>query len=424
MDDAGFERVARFPDARERLAECCLWHGRTEHLAVADAAGRLLATPVSAARPLPHHERVASDGYALQARDTFDAGGRSPASLAPTRGDVTPGTARRVDAGRPVPDGADAVVGLDHVVERGDQLLVHAAVSVGASLTAAGAAVSEGETVVGTGRRLRPSDLALCQAVGLDSVEVRERPQVSVAPTGDRLVDPGTGPGVGEAVETDRLVVSTLVERWGGVATERPTVAADADALRARFDRDTDHDLVVTTGGSSVGDRNLLPAVVAELGELLVHGVAIEPGHSVGIGRVGETPVVLLPGDPVACLVAAVQFLRPAVGWLAGAEPPRVPSSEARLTGKLASAPGERTYARVRLVDAEGTRDTDADGSGDRDADENREGDLPAAEPVSVGGTAPAATTRVDGWVEIPERREGIPAGEVVTVQEWERCRV
>jgi molybdopterin molybdotransferase len=226
---------------------------------------------------------------------------------------------------------------------------------------------------------------------------------VSVVPTGEELVSASVDPAPGEVVETNGLLVSTLVERWGGDPTYRDVVTDDQDALRGAVDRDLDHDIVVTTGGSSVGDRDLVADIVDEAGGLLFHGVAIKPGHPVGCGVVEDTVVVMLPGYPVSCLVTAVQFLRPAIAWLGGTDPRPHPQIRGRLTEKLRSEPGTRTFARVRVD--EGTADT-----------------LPDVEPLRTGGASVmSSVTAADGWVVVPESTEGIPDDDTVTVQEWDR---
>lgn len=406
--ESGFRRVTPFAEARERLRDICLPHGRTVRCSVDRAAGRVLGTTVHAVRNVPHYDRAAMDGYAVRAEDTFGASEGSPVLLASTEEAVESGAARQVHTGSAMPVEADAVVMVEHVDASARGLAVYDAVAVGENVATAGEDVIDGEHLFDAGHPLRPSDLALLRAAGVHEVAVAEPAQVGVIPTGEELVDPETEPAPGEVVETNGVLVSTLVERWGGDPAYREVVPDDEGSLRAAIERDASRDLVVTTGGSSVGERDLLPDAVDDLGEMVVHGIDIKPGHPVGFGVVDGTPVLVLPGYPVSCLVTAVQFLRPAIAWLNGADPPRLPSVRARLNGKLRSAPGERTFARVRLLDDP----EDGDGSTD----------LPAAEPVRVGGAGVMSSVAfADGWVVIPESSEGLPAGEIVDVQEWER---
>jgi len=363
--------------------------------------GRVLAAGVEAGRSVPHYDRAAMDGYAVRASDTFDASERSPATLDVADDRVETGAAVPVHTGSELPPGADSVVMVEATERREGDLLVYDALAVGENVSPAGEDVADGDPLLASGHRLRPSDLALLRATGTETVSVAERPTVSVVPTGEELVGAGVEPGPGEIVETNGLLVSTLVDRWGGDPTYRDVVTDDETALRSAIERDTDHDVVVTTGGSSVGDRDLVADVVEDAGEMLVHGVALKPGHPVGFGVVDDTVVLVLPGYPVSCLVTAVQLLRPALAWLSGTDPTPHPTVSGRLAEKLRSSPGERTFARVRLhEDAETT---------------------PTVQPVRTSGAGVmSSVATADGWVEIPESREGIPAGETVAVQQWE----
>ncbi len=409
MHDDGFQSVMRLDDAHKRLQEVCEPHGRSERVAIEHAVGRILAEPVSADRAVPHYDRAAMDGYAVRAQDTFDAGEQSPARFELADDAVGDRRAVQVHTGSAIPEGGDAVVMVERTEERSDDLLIYDALARGENVAPAGEDVTEGQHLLDAGRRLRPSDAALLRATGRDEVPVFDRPRVSVIPTGEELVDPGEEPGPGEVVETNGLVVSSLVEKWDGAATYRDVVTDDADALGEAIDQDTDHDIVVTTGGSSVGERDLLPDVVSDLGEVLVHGVALKPGHPVGFGVVDETPVVFLPGYPVSCLVTAMQLLRPAIAWLSDTAPRSSPTMDAELAEKLRSEPGERTFARVRLLNEEG------------EADDEGTNELPRVEPVRVSGAGVmSSVTEADGWVTVPESLEGIPAGNTVTVEQWE----
>ncbi|RQH03310.1 molybdopterin molybdotransferase MoeA [Natrarchaeobius oligotrophus] len=369
------------------------------------ADGRVLANPVASARNVPHYRRAAMDGYAVRAEDTFGASDRSPAVLRTARDDgLDPGTAVRVHTGSALPDGADAVVMIERVteLEATGELEVADAVAEGENVAPVGEDVEADQHLYDAGHRLRPSDLGLLRSAGYARVSVAKQPTVGVIPTGEELVDGDPGPG--EVIETNGLTVSQLVERWGGTATYRDVVTDDPEALRVAIQRDLTKDVVVTTGGSSVGERDLLPEVIDVLGEVLVHGVGLKPGHPVCLGVVEETPVLALPGYPVACIVNAVQFLRPALRWLEGATPEAHPTTSARLERKIPSEPGTRTFARVQLED--------------RDGDDEPQF---AAIPTRASGSGVLSSVALaDGWVVVDDDREGIPAGETVDVENWE----
>jgi molybdopterin molybdotransferase len=457
--ESGFKDRTRVAEARERLLERVVPHGRTERLPLTEADGRVLASAVTAPRAVPGYDRAAMDGWAVRARDTFGASDRSPAVLRAvetedddTRPPVGPQEAVRVHTGSELPSGADAVVKIERTERVGPDVEIDDAVAEGENVGDRGEDVNEGQHLYDAGHRLRPSDLGLLQSVGVDSVEVREPPTVSVIPTGEELVE--SDPDPGEIIETNGLTVSRLVERWGGDATYRDIVTDDPDALREAIQRDTDHDIVVTTGGSSVGERDLVPEVVSELGEVFVHGVALKPGHPVALGTAGDTPVLMLPGYPVACLVNAVQFLRSATRRAGGLPSAPLPTERATLARKVASEPGERTFVRVRLDRSSETDDAtsgddtergeatsagrgEATSAGRSEATsagrgEAASGDAGTTDSSSSSGLPTAAPTRAsgagvlssvalsDGWVVVPEPREGIDAGETVSVELWE----
>ncbi len=394
--ETGFKQRTRVSDARAQLLDVSTIR-RTERAPLTAADGRALAEPVDAARNVPHYERAAMDGWAVRAADTFGASDRSPAVLRPAD-TVGPDAAVRVHTGSELPADADAVVMIEETDRIGDELEVFDAVAEGENVAPVGEDVEAGQRLYEPGHQLRPSDLGLLKATDVDSVEVVDRPTVAVIPTGEELVQADPAPG--EIIETNRMTVSRLAERWGADVTRREIVTDDHDALRAAVERDLTKDVVVTTGGSSVGERDLIPEVVAELGEVFVHGVALKPGHPLALGRVHETTVVMLPGYPVAAIINAVQFLRPLIKHLGRMPCEPLPSREATLTRKIRSEPGTRTFVRVRTEDAGG--------------------ELEATPTRASGSGVLSSVALADGWVVVPEPREGIPEGESVAVENWE----
>ncbi|MCQ4333867.1 molybdopterin molybdotransferase MoeA [Natronomonas sp. F2-12] len=396
LQEAGFKDRTRIEDARDRLLDTPPID-RTERLSLSVADGRTVAEPIEAVRNVPHYARAAMDGWALKAEDTFGASDRSPAVLRPGE-TVGPDRAVRVHTGSELPEDADAVVMIEDVDRIGEELEVFDAVAAGENVAPVGEDVEAGQRLYDPGHRLRPSDLGLLKGTGIDTVEIVEKPEVAVIPTGEELVQADPEPG--EVVETNRFTISRLAERWGADVTRREIVTDDHETLRAAVQRDLTRDVVVTTGGSSVGERDLIPEVVADLGEVFVHGVALKPGHPVALGRIEGVTVVMLPGYPVACIVNAVQFLRPLVKHLGRMPIEPLPSREATLTRKLKSEPGVRTFARVKLEESEAGLE---------------------ATPTRAGGSGVLSSVALaDGWVAVPESAEGIAAGETVTVENWE----
>ncbi|SDM51848.1 molybdopterin molybdotransferase [Halogranum gelatinilyticum] len=395
---AGFKDRTRVAAARDTLFEAVTPHERTERIPLGRADGRTVAETVTAPNPVPGYDRAAMDGWAVRAEDTFGASDRSPKILREGDERVVAGEAVRVHTGSELPDGADAVVMVEQTEAVGSEVEVFDGVAEGENVGPVGEDVAEGTSLYEPGHRLRPSDLGLLKSVGLSEVEVYDHPTVGVIPTGEELVQADPQPG--EVIETNGLTVSHMVSRWGGVPTYRDVVTDDPEAIRAAIQRDLTKDVVVLTGGSSVGERDYTPEVVDELGEVLVHGVALKPGHPVALGVVEDTPVLMLPGYPVACIINAVQFLRPVLKRMGHLPDEPHPTTEATLTRKITSEPGTRTFVRVKV-------------------EESEEG--PKATPTRASGSGVLSSVALaDGWVVVPEEREGIAAGETVAVEDWE----
>jgi len=297
---------------------------------------------------------------------------------------------------------------IEQVETVADEVEAFDAVAEGENVGEAGEDVADGQRLFEAGHVLRPSDLGLLKSVGLDAA-----PRLRAL---DHRRDPdrrGAGavrsrPGRGDRDErADGLAAGRAVGRRGPLPRRghrRRGRALGRDRGRPRRRRCRHH------RGSSVGERDLLPEVIDSIGEVLVHGVALKPGHPVCLGVVDDTPIVSLPGYPVACIVNAAQFLRPLQKHVGGTTANPFPTRRATLTRKVPSEPGTRTFARVSV---EGTGE-----GGDGDGDDSA---LPAATPTRASGSGILSSVALaDGWVVVPEPREGLDAGEIVDVELWE----
>lgn len=389
--------MTRVGDARARLFDTAESIDRTDEVPLSSAVGRVLAEPARSNRNVPHYQRAAMDGWAVRATDTFGASERSPTILRESSA-IGPNEAVRVHTGSVLPSGADAVVMVEQTEQHGEDVEVFDAVAKEENVAPIGEDVEEGQLLYEPGHQLRPSDLGLLKSIGRSTVAVYDRPTVGVIPTGEELVQ--FDPEPGEVIETNGMTVAQYVKQWGGVPTYRDVVTDSYEALRTAIERDLTKDIVVTTGGSSVGERDLVPEVVEDLGELTVHGVALKPGHPGAFGVVQDTPIVMLPGYPVACIVNAVQFLRPLLKRIGNLPCEPHPTTEARLGRKIRSEPGVRTYVRVTL---------------------DRSEETPIATPTRASGSGVLSSVALaDGWVVVREGREGIPEDETVAVENWE----
>lgn len=367
------------------------------------AAGRVLADSITSAVDVPGFDRATMDGYAVMAASTEGAGpySRLPLSVIgdsmpgrPFDGIVGPGDAVRVMTGAPIPRGADAVLPAEFVeAESPDarQISAVAAVSPRKNVGHRGEDIVSGATVLEHGRVLRPQDLGVLSSIGCDRVRVIRRPRVRLVVTGNELLPSGSQPQGFHIVDANGPMLTALIERDGGVVDCPGLVRDDRDALRAALHADAD--IVIVSGGSSVGIEDHAPMLVAEAGELAVHGIAMRPSSPTGIGRIGHRLVFLLPGNPVSSLCAYDFFAGRAIRALGG-RTKAWPYQRMRgtLARKISSPVGRLDYARVTVQGRQ-------------------------IEPLAVAGASVlSSTTRADGFVIVDEDSEGYPAGSDVDV--------
>lgn len=332
-----------------------------EQVPLSSGYGRVLAADVAARLTQPPFDASAMDGYACRAADVaapparlyvtgaIQAGAASP-------GRIAPGEARRIFTGAPLPEGADCVVIQENAEREGDFILVRKTSSGGDHVVPAGQDFREGETGLRPGRILTIRDIALAAAMNHPWLSVRRRPRVAILPTGDELVMPGEVPGPGRIVSSNGSALAALVAAFGGEPILLGIVRDEAGALRAAAAGAEGADLLVTTGGASVGDHDLIENALLGHGLTLdIHKVAMRPGKPVMIGRYHGVPMIGLPGNPVSALVCALLFLKPALERLQGLEP-RQDEATARLAVPLPACDRRQAYLRARLhAGADGT---------------------------------------------------------------------
>ncbi|WP_279478587.1 gephyrin-like molybdotransferase Glp [Aureimonas sp. SK2] len=316
-----------FEEALDRLLRDAASVVETEKGGLVDAFGRILAQDLVARRTQPAFDASAMDGYALRAADLallpaeFSVIGESSAGHA-FAGEVGPGKAVRIFTGAPLPQGADTVVIQENTeaADEGRVRVIEPAVE-GANIRRAGNDFSEGDTLLPAGTALGPAPCALAASAGYGSVEVRRRPRVALAATGDELVAPGTLPGPAQTVASNSLAIAMIVRAAGGEVLDLGIVPDRREALAAAFAeaRARGADVLVTIGGASVGDHDLVgPVLKAEGAALDFWKVAMRPGKPLMAGALGPMRILGLPGNPASSLVTAELFLRPLVERLAG----------------------------------------------------------------------------------------------------------
>ncbi len=357
---------------------------------VQDAAGRVTAEPVWATRSSPPFDAAGMDGIAVRAADTLGASETSPVLLAPGAYDV-------VDTGDPMPDGRDAVVMREHVHYAGAAAELRAAVPPYQHVRSIGEDVSTAELLLPAGHRLRAVDLAAAAAAGATHLSVRRAPVVTVLPTGDEVRPIGAPTGPGEILDTNSLMLATQAREAGGEASCLPIEPDDPVALAAAVrGAVAGCDLLIIVAGSSAGRDDYTARIVAELGTLAVHGVAVRPGHPVVLGVVDGTPVLGAPGYPVSAALTFDIFAAPLLAELEGAVPRRRPRARARLARKLASPLGMDDWVRVRLGVV---------------------GGITVATPLPRGAGVLTSLVRADGLLVVPTGLEGHHPGDEVDVE-------
>jgi molybdopterin molybdotransferase len=327
-----------------------------EEVAIAEAAGRVLATDALAKVDLPPFASSAMDGFAVRSADTPD---RLPvvariAAGVPTSRALTTGEAMAIATGGVVPEGADAVIPLEDVVEKDNKVEIAQVVDEGDNVRPRGGDVRAGEVVVPRGVRLAPGQIAALAAAGLDRVEVARRPRAAVLATGTELRRPGEPLGPGEVYEANGVLLTTALAAAGAEPEALPSIPDDESSHREALERALQADLLVTSGGVSVGPHDLVRRTLAELGvEEVFWGVAVKPGKPLAFGLRGRTLVFGLPGNPVSSLVGYELFVRPAVLALQGASVPGPVFHEGRLVTAVRrnAQRDELVRARTRASD-------------------------------------------------------------------------
>ena len=382
-----------------------------ERVPLVETFGRVLAQDAEAPEDVPEFDRATVDGYAVRSESVAGASADTPAALAlidevlmgaPAGTEVAPRTAVRIPTGGMIPDGADAVVMLEDVNVGDDRTVaVIRPARPGDNIMRRAEDVRAGEVALRAGVRLRPQDLALLAAIGVAEVDVFVRPRVAVVPTGDEIVPPGRRPGPGQIRDANTYALAALVRQEGGEPRLHGVVRDDYGALlRTLAEARGSSDLVLVSGGTSVGAKDEVARAIGELGRpgVIVHGVEIKPGKPTILALVDGTPVVGLPGNPVSGMVIFDVFVRDLLRGLAGWTAPRAfgQTVRARMDRRIASAGVREDHIRVAL-------ESRADGVW--------------AVPVLGKSGIITTMTRADGVVVVPTGQDSVDRGDEVEVQ-------
>ncbi len=402
--------------AQERFAQALAAAGLGGILGVEEipldehALGRVLAEPVWARLSSPHYHASAMDGFAVVAASTENAMPTTPLSLAASG---TEAQAVYLDTGDPLPAWADCVIPIENTESldvagqpaqdprHPHMLRIRAAATPWSHVRPLGEDIVATQLVLPTGHTLRPVDLGAIAACGHDRVRVSRRPRVAILPTGSELVPIGQPVKIGDIIEYNSLVLAAQVNAWGGTATRFPITPDHLPAIRQRvLDAARDHDLVLLNAGSSAGAEDFSAQVVENLGELLVHGVAVRPGHPVILGMISSEglmiPIIGVPGYPVSAALTGEIFVEPLLALWLGRRPFEPVTVQATLTRKTTSPAGDDDFLRVAV---------------------GRVGENLLAAPLTRGAGVITSLVHADGLALLPRGVQGLPAGAPVTVR-------
>lgn len=377
---------------------------RTHHVPLEKSSGLVLATDIIAAQDVPPFDRAAMDGYAVLANDTFSASRQTPKSLRcietvhtgniPTK-QVGTGECAEIATGAPMPEGADAVVMVEETERTNNGTVdifkpVHPKQHIGRR----GADIAVTQKVLGPGDLLTPSRLGAIAALGIPDVEVYDRPCVALLSTGNEIVEPGKPLEPGHIYDINRFTLGSIVGIHGGVSTAYPVATDSLKSLGEAVDTILKNktDILVFSGGSSVGEKDLTLDILQEKGKVLFHGISVKPGKPTVFGRIGSTPVFGMPGYPTSCLSNAYMLLVPLLRIMAHLPPYQTRTVTVPTAQRLVSTTGRHQFYTVRVVDGAAV------------------GAFKASGDIT-------SMSQADGYIEIPAQTDIIEKGEPVEVK-------
>ncbi len=406
-DAAGGRSVLSVAEARAAVLDSLQPIGGWERVAVRGALGRVLAEDIIAPYNVPAHDNSAMDGYAVRAQDLPASGDAALAVVGtafagrPFSGIVGAGQAVRIMTGASIPQGADTIVVQEIVRREHEQVFVPAGQKKGQNLRHAGEDLRAGSVALAAGRRCGPAELGLIASLGIADVAVRRRLRVAILSTGDEIASIGRPLGPGEVYDSNRYTLYGALSRLGCELLDMGVIPDHPEALEAAFrDAAQAADVVITSGGVSVGEADFIREMMARLGEVAFWKLAIKPGRPMAFGRIGDAVLFGLPGNPVAVMVTFYQFVQDALLKLMGVSPlPSVESFPVRAQFTLRKQSGRVEYLRGRLQRG-------ANG-------------LSVTLAGAQGSGVLRSMSEADCFIVLPEACTGVQAGDLVSVQSF-----
>ena len=374
-----------------------------------EALNRVLAEDIIAEEDIPRFDRSAVDGYAVKAEDTFEASQFKPKTLRIIdKGEVGEKQAKQVWTGNPIPKGANAVVMLENANRIDSKIEVWTSVTPGENISKKGEDIQKGEVAVKAGTRLKPQHLGLVASLGIVEVKAVERPKIGILATGNELVEIGSKRQDDQVFEVNRLILSALCRELDVEPVDLGIVKDDVEEISRKIKKGFEKaDIIITTGGTSVGVSDLVPEAVNRVGRpgVIVHGIAMRPAMPTALAVADGKPIIILSGNPVAAMIGFEVFARPLICRMLGLEKEeRRLTVKAKTTKKVSTILGRKTFVRVRVFQHNGEF---------------------FAEPISTRGSGIISTmTKANGYFIVPENREGLEEGESISVHLFDNVEV
>lgn len=395
-----FGALLSFEEANRVIEENIKTIDRTETVDIDDAAGRVLAGDFVAPLNTPPFNRAAMDGYAVKAEDTFGSGAMKPNTLElvgtihagdTPREEVAKGQCIQIATGAMMPEGADAVVMVEDTEEEDGRVKIFKATHPRANVGKLGEDVRAGESVLKQGALLDAGKVGVLTSQGITEIKVYQKPKVAILPSGEEVAEIGGELRPGQVYDINSHTIASVMKENGGIPVRLGIVGDTVEDIRLKIGKALENDLVVISGGSSVGDRDLLAGVLKDMGKVLFHGIQVKPGKPTMFAIIKDKPLFGMPGYPTSCLINAYLFLLPVIRKMAHLPPRRGETVEARLGRRVPGSVGRKQFLTVKIDNGE-------------------------AIPVFKESGAITSIAAADGYIAIEQNVDLVEKGEIVSV--------
>jgi len=333
---------------------------KMEMVSIQNATSRVLAKDVISKIEIPSFNKASMDGFAIKSAETKNAAKKNPVFFKivgkifagdQKRNSIKSGEAIAIATGSPLPEGADAVIMIEHVIHYKDKIKITKKVDKQSNLALSGEEVRKNQTILKKGTWITPQDVGLLASIGLNKIPVFKKPSVGILATGNELAKPGTNLKNGQIFESNRIVIAELVKQMGGTIQDLGICKDEREIIEKKVKKGLQNDLLVITGGSSVGERDFVPIILKSLGKpgIIVKGVAMKPGSPVVLGMIRKTPIIVCPGFPVSSFFAFFLFGNSLLKQMLFTKGPPIPEIQARMESTVKTQQNVTNFVRVKI---------------------------------------------------------------------------